>query len=198
MNDASFWNDLYATGHTRWDIGTPSPPLTAYIDQLRDKNLRILIPGAGNGHEVRYLLEQGFTRVTVVDIAAIPIERLKTATQAHGAAVSVVQQDFFHHLGAYDLILEQTFFCTLEPAYRKAYACHCRDLLGENGKLCGVLFNREFSLPGPPYGGTEAEYQRIFAPYFRSLHWAACENSHPPRQGTEWFMVLQKKDPADR
>jgi hypothetical protein len=193
MADASFWNDLYQTGETPWDLGMPSPPLTTYVDQLTDKNLRILVPGAGYGHEVHYLLQQGFTRVTVLDIAAPPIRRLKHTTKAHGEAVHLLQGDFFDHRGHYDLILEQTFFCTLAPALRKAYARQCWNLLSSRGKLAGLLFDREFPFPGPPYGGGQANYRRIFAPYFRFLHWATCYNSYRTRRGSEWFMVLQKK-----
>jgi SAM-dependent methyltransferase len=193
MTDASFWNDLYQTGETRWDIGMPSPPLTAYLDQLTDKNLRILVPGAGYAHEVRHLLEQGFTRVTVIDIATSPIAQLKESTKAYGEAVRLLEEDFFDHQGNYDLILEQAFFCTLEPAYREVYVRQCWNLLAPHGKLAGVLFNREFNPPGPPYGGDQAAYRHIFAPYFELLHWAACKNSFPARQGSEWFMLLQKK-----
>ena len=33
------------------------------------KNISILIPGCGNSHEAEYLLSQGFTNITVIDIA---------------------------------------------------------------------------------------------------------------------------------
>jgi hypothetical protein len=47
-----------------------SPPIKAYIDTLKNKDIAILIPGCGNTYEAAYLLlEQGFTNVTVIDIA---------------------------------------------------------------------------------------------------------------------------------
>ena len=42
-----FWTKRYQDNEAGWDLGTISTPLKEYIDQLTDKNLRILIPGAG-------------------------------------------------------------------------------------------------------------------------------------------------------
>ena len=43
--DAEFWENRYRNQETGWDLGTVSPPLKAYIDQLEDKDVAILIPG---------------------------------------------------------------------------------------------------------------------------------------------------------
>jgi hypothetical protein len=43
-------------------------PIKNYIDTLKDKDIAILIQVAGI-HMKLYLLEQGFTNVTVIDIA---------------------------------------------------------------------------------------------------------------------------------
>jgi hypothetical protein len=51
--------NVIRSNETGWDLGQVSPPLKAYIDQLTDKNLRILIPGCGNSYEAEYLLEKG-------------------------------------------------------------------------------------------------------------------------------------------
>ena len=63
-----YWSSRYAEERTGWDIGHPSTPLKEYIDQLQNKNLKILIPGAGNAYEAEYLFEQGFKNVYVLDI----------------------------------------------------------------------------------------------------------------------------------
>jgi thiopurine S-methyltransferase len=73
----SFWNNRYQTGETAWDIGYPSPPLKEYLDQIADKSLRILIPGAGNAWEAEYAWKQGFSRVEVVDIAPDAVSAFK-------------------------------------------------------------------------------------------------------------------------
>lgn len=187
-----YWNERYATNATGWDLGAVSPPLKAYIDQLADKHLRILIPGCGNTYEAAYLLQQGFTNITVLDIAPLLVAELQQqfAKEPH---LKVVEGDFFAHQGEYDLILEQTFFCAIDPALRPAYAQQMHQLLVPGGKLVGVLFNREFEAAGPPFGGTADEYRTYFEPPFEPMVFSPCYNSVTPRAGNELFVVLQKK-----
>jgi SAM-dependent methyltransferase len=194
MPDKEFWDSHYNAGQTGWDLGSVSPPLKAYIDQISDKSLRILIPGAGNSYEALHLLEQGFMDVTVLDIAPTVIRRLteKTKNLSRGR-LHAIEEDFFRHTGKYDLILEQTFFCALEPERREEYARHMHELLGDGGKLTGILFNTVFEFGPPPFGGYAGDYKKLFAPYFNFRTWAACYNSYPARAGSEWFMILEKK-----
>ncbi|MFS4468005.1 hypothetical protein [Maribacter sp. 2210JD10-5] len=50
QNEENYWTKRYHEEETGWDIGYPSTPLKAYIDQLEDKMISILIPGAGNAY----------------------------------------------------------------------------------------------------------------------------------------------------
>src|SRR5438270_14029085 len=119
--NADYWNKAYLDKDTGWDIGQPSTPLKEYFVSLTDKNIRILIPGAGNAYEGEYLLQNGFTNVTILDYAAEAIENFKKRIPDHKSA-RLLCEDFFLHKGKYDLIVEQTFFCALDPSLRKAYA----------------------------------------------------------------------------
>ena len=67
-----YWDNKYTTGDTGWDLGEISSPLKNYIDQLRDYNLKILVPGAGNSYEAEYLFKNGFKNVYVLDISEQP------------------------------------------------------------------------------------------------------------------------------
>ena len=51
----TYWDDKYADNKTGWDIGYISSPLKSYIDQIKNKEISILIPGAGNAYEAEYL-----------------------------------------------------------------------------------------------------------------------------------------------
>lgn len=186
-----FWDNRYQENNTQWDLSEVSPPLKAYIDQSTNKDLRILIPGAGNAHEASYLLEQGFKNITVVDIAPSLVKRLqeKFAGNPH---IQIIHNDFFQHTGTYDLILEQTFFCALNPNLRTAYAIKMSELLEKNGQLVGLLFNREFEENGPPYTGTETEYRTLFEKYFKIETMKLCYNSFFKRENTELFIRLRK------
>ena len=72
-----YWNNRYLKGNTGWDIGEVSTPLKDLIDRLSDKNLRILIPGAGRAYEAIYLYKKGFQNVFVCDWAAEAFLHLK-------------------------------------------------------------------------------------------------------------------------
>ena len=39
----NYWEERYLKGETGWDAGTITTPLKEYINQLTDKNLKILI-----------------------------------------------------------------------------------------------------------------------------------------------------------
>lgn len=189
--NANYWDERYQTNSTGWDIGSVSPPMKTYIDTLSDKNIRILIPGCGNTYEADYLLQKGFTNITVIDIAPTLVQKLKEK-YAGNPHIKIILGDFFDHRGHYDLILEQTFFCALDPVLRKKYKDKMYSLLDPGGKLSGVLFNKEFEEAGPPFGGSKTEYEKLFRDHFEFLRFEPCINSHPKRQGSELFIVLQK------
>lgn len=190
--DQSFWNDQYIANTTGWDLGQVSPPLKDYIDQLRDKDLKILIPGCGNSYEAEYLLKMGFTNINLIDIAPELVERLKSKFKSD-LNIKIILGDFFTHEGEYDLILEQTFFCALDPVLRKSYVEQMKKLLKNGGKLAGLLFVKEFEKAGPPFGGTKKEYELLFRNDFELKVFEPCINSFDKRAGTEMFVVLVKK-----
>lgn len=189
--DAGYWQQRYAAHNTGWDTGSITPPLQKYFDQLTNKALRILIPGCGNAYEAEYLYRKGFENVFLVDVAPAPLQNFASRVPEFPKD-HLLHQDFFELKGTYDLIVEQTFFCALDPALRPAYAQKMASLLAPGGKLMGLLFDTTFTKPGPPFGGTREEYKSYFAPYFNFLHFETAYNSIPPRQGSELFIELVK------
>ena len=190
--DKTYWENKYHENATGWDIGYASAPLTDYFNQLRDKKLKILIPGGGNCYEAEYLFEQGFENIFVIDIAEQPLKNLK-ARFPNFPDHQLIHDDFFNHQGTYDLIVEQTFFCALDPAMRQKYADKIADLLTENGKLAGLLFDFELTEDGPPFGGSTAEYLPLFSQKFTIKKLERCYNSIKPRNGRELFFIFEKK-----
>lgn len=188
--DQEFWNSKYENNLTGWDLGEVSPPIKEYIDQLQNKKLKILIPGAGNAYEAKYLIDKGFSNVTVIDIAPRLIDKLKQDFKGNNA-IQLIHGDFFEHNGKYDIILEQTFFCAIHPSLRPDYIQKMKSLLSKDGKLCGVLFNREF-IGGPPFGGSKEEYLNLIEGRLKVNTMEVCYNSHPARKNTELWINLQK------
>lgn len=185
-----FWNNRYHEGEIGWDLGAISPPIHAYVEQLTNTNLRILIPGCGNAWEAEYLYRKGFKHVHLLDFAQAPLDNFKErnpdfpTSQMHCG-------DYFAHEGEYDLIIEQTLYCAIDPILRDDYARKSAELLETDGKLVGVLFNRTFEA-GPPFGGSKEEYLNCFTPYFKSCSMEICHNSATPRSGNELFIRLIK------
>ena len=188
-----YWQERYKAHDIAWDMGEVSPPLKAYFDQIENKELKILIPGCGNSYEAEYLVNSNFTNVTVIDIAEGPVQRLNNVLGESGRSkCHVIQADFFAHEGQYDIVIEQTFFCAIDPVLRKQYVDHMYQLLKPGGKIVGVMFKTPFEKAGPPFGGTTAEYSSLFSEKFQILKLAGCYNSHEKRIGNEVFVVFQK------
>jgi SAM-dependent methyltransferase len=189
-----YWNNLYTNNETGWDIGFPSPSLKEYVDQLPDKAAPILIPGCGNAYEAEYLLAQGFTDVTLIDIAPSLTAALENKfVNDVGKRIRIITGDFFTQDGTYQLILEQTFLSALDPSLRARYVDKMHSLLAKGGHLAGVLFNKTFDDDGPPYGGTVLEYKHMFEKKFKIKTLELCYNSIERRKGSEVFINLIAK-----
>ena len=193
MNDTqSYWENRYKNGQTGWDMQNVSPPLKTYVDQLNDKHLKILIPGAGNAYEAEYLYNKGFNNIFVADIAKTPLMNLKTRIPEFPNN-QLLHTDFFDIEDTFDLIIEQTFFCALPPQLRPKYAQNMHELLKPNAKLIGLLFTFPLTDDGPPFGGCIAEYKNYFKELFDLEILDPCYNSFPKRQGNELFFKFLKK-----
>lgn len=190
--DAAYWNSRWEQGTSGWDIGYASPAIVEYMRQYPDKDAAILIPGCGNAYEAQALLDMGFSNITLIDIAPLAVAQLRSR-YSHESRINILHQDFFTLEGQFDLIIEQTFFCALNPELRPDYITQTHSLLAPGGKIIGLLFDTEFEKQGPPFGGFKAEYEASFAPYYLIHTMERCTNSIPPRAGTELFINLQKK-----
>jgi SAM-dependent methyltransferase len=190
--NSSYWNNRYLSDDFGWDIGACSTPLQQYIDQLNNKGLTLLVPGAGNAYEAEYLYRQGYKNVFVLDFAKEPLQTFHERMPDFPAG-QLIEQDFFRHEGQYDLIIEQTFFCALSPELRPQYVQHMHRLLKPGGRLAGVLFNDPMNADKPPFGGNMEEYRKLFGPLFKIRTLEPCYNSIKPRAGREAFVILEKR-----
>lgn len=188
----NYWDAQYKSNTTGWDLGQIAPPIMGFIDTLTNKNCRILIPGCGNTYEAKYLLDKGFTNITVIDIAPTLVALLQQKF-ANNSNIKIVLGDFFEHKGEYDVIIEQTFFCALPPFMRQKYVWKMYQLLAQNGKLAGLLFNRDFEV-SPPFGGNQEEYELLFKAAFDFTKLEVSQNSAEPRKGSELFFEFKKNN----
>ena len=186
-----YWENRYECNEIGWDVGNITTPIKEYIDQIKDKSIKILIPGAGNGYEFDYCIQKGFTNVFVIDIAENPIQNLKLK---HPQFVNhILEGDFFELKNNFDLIIEQTFFCALDPSLRSKYADKMNELLNPNGKIAGLLFDFPLTNEGPPFGGSKEEYELLFDTHFTIKKLERAYNSIKPRANKELFFIFEKK-----
>ena len=188
----TFWDNKYKSEQTGWDIGFISTPLKKYFDQLTNKELKILIPGGGNSYEAEYLHNLGFKNVYVVDISATVLTNFQKRVPSFPNQC-LINIDFFELNDSFDLIIEQTFFCAINPDLRPKYASKMSELLLTNGKLVGLFFNIPLFENNPPFGGTKKEYIPYFKPYFKLDIIEDSYNSILERRANELFIKFIKK-----
>lgn len=192
--DDQYWDAQWKSNTTGWDLGEPAPPLVTLIDRLENKNASILIPGCGSAYEAQYLIEKGFSNITLIDISQTACDILSNKF-SENAQVKILCEDFFSHNERYDVIIEQTFFCALPPTLRQRYVWKMHQLLNEHGILAGLLFNRTFEV-SPPFGGSREEYEKLFQASFDIQKMETAPNSVTPRANTELSFLLKKNQNA--
>lgn len=191
--NARYWEERYTAGDTPWDIGSASTPITTYLDGLQDRGARILIPGAGRGHEAEYAHRAGFRNVFAMDLTDEALRDLRERCPSFPVDHVLVGDVFTHH-GSYDIIIEQTLLCALDPSHRERYVDTMHRLLKPGGVLVGVLFDQVPNAEGPPFAASLAEYQQLFAKVFPSARFERCHNSIAPRAGRElWVKAVRQE-----
>ena len=196
--EQDYWTKRYQEESTGWDIGYPSTPIKEYIDQLEDKSISILIPGAGNAYEAEYLWKQGFRNVFVMDISEFPLKQFQERNPDFPKS-QLLLEDFFQHKAEYDLIFEQTFFCSFVPTNenRNRYVKQMASLLKPKGKgkLVGVWFNIPLSgdMEKHPFGGNKDLFLSYLEQSLETITFKKCYNSIPPRMGNELFGIFRNK-----
>ena len=161
-----FWEGLYVEGGDRWEIGRPAPPLVARLGAGDLAPGRAVVPGCGRGHEVLHLAELGWD-VTGVDFAAPPIAAARDASARRGLGASFEQLDWFAAAdrpgwaGAFDLVLEHTCFCAIDPGRRADYVDVVASLLRPGGRFVGLIWacGRD---GGPPFHADPDETAALF------------------------------------
>ena len=187
----NYWEHRYNNQQDRWDVGYITPPLKRIIDSIKNKSSKILIPGAGQAHAAEYAFNQGFKNVYICDWAPAALIRIKELIPEFPKE-QYLCQDYFTIDEKFDFIIEQTFFCALPPSKRTLYIEKSATFLQPEGILIGLLFGIQFPKAGPPFGGDEAEYRKLFKSHFRFECLETCTDSIPSRLGNELYFRAQK------
>ena len=189
--DTHFWNSKYEENKIGWDIGYANPIHIEYVLEHIDKSQKILIPGAGSGYEIKTLWNYGYNQVYAIDLSPLAKKRF-LKQQPDFPEENYIVGDFFKMQQSFDLILEQTFFCAIDPALRSSYVEKIHEVLNPLGRLYGVLFVMPL-IDGPPFGGSVKEYQHLFEEKFEIIQIKKNTKSIPTRLGKEIIIELLKK-----
>lgn len=188
----NYWQSRYEKGETGWDIGRISKPIKGIIDRIENKDARILIPGAGNGFEASYLFNKGFTNTFILDMAPHPLQAFEALNPSFPKS-QILMMNFFDLDAEFDIIIEQTFFCALDPVLRPKYVQQTHDLLDESGILTGVLFDHPMHIDHPPFGGSRDEYVGLFSNHYHLDQLQPCETSEEGRMGKELILSFERR-----
>ncbi|MEP7198527.1 MAG: methyltransferase domain-containing protein [Chloroflexota bacterium] len=192
----SFWDDIYKRGDTGWDLCAPTPIFCRLLDEGRFVPGRIIVLGAGSGHDAHAFAQHSFD-VIAVDFAAEAAQAMRDRATAD-APITIMQADIFtlpHTLDAtFDYALEYVCFCAIDPQRRLAYA----DLIARLLKLNGIFIDLAYPLGahsgGPPYAvNADAVVFMFERRGFTLLSREQPSDSVPHRRGREELLILQKK-----
>jgi cyclopropane fatty-acyl-phospholipid synthase-like methyltransferase len=191
VSTAKFWEGLYRDKQDGWDLGRAAPPLERFVAAHRAlvDGKRVLVVGCGRGHDARMLVRAG-GHVTAIDFAQDAVDEARRIAQAEGVALDVQQADLFELRGQYDLVVEHTCFCAIDPTRRAEYVDTVARLVAPGGALLALFYahNRE---GGPPFGTTDAELDQLFLTKFSVEHRETPPDSLERRSGDERLLLLK-------
>jgi SAM-dependent methyltransferase len=191
--DPSFWDEHYKSAQMPWDLGAHNPNLDGILAQLKLNKSKILVLGAGSGHDAEFFAERGHI-VTAVDYSPEALTQFRKYYP--NSAVKYVVADIFHlpkaWMNNFDVVFDHTLFCAVPPRLRKKTVETWKHVLAPHGHLLSLFFLLT-GVGGPPYGVTEWEVQQHLQKDFDFIYWSRAKNSVAKRKDKELIVYAQKK-----
>jgi SAM-dependent methyltransferase len=194
INKPAFWEEIYQRGRSGWDLGGPTPALRRLLLGGGLAPGRMIVLGAGRGHDGREFARHGFT-VTAVDFAAEAVAGMRSLADP-AAPVEIMQADIFTLPAAldhsFDFVLEYTCFCAINPARRAEYAELVTRLIQPGGTYIALLFPLDQHAGGPPFAVSADEVLSLFEPKgFKLLSRETPPDSISQRRGLEVLLIFE-------
>jgi len=198
VNKPDFWEEIYQAGRAGWDLGGPTPTLHRLLESGEIKPGRVIVLGAGRGHDARDWARHGF-QVTAVDFAADAVAAMRDLADP-AAPTEIVQADIFalppklNH--KFDVVLEYTCFCAINPARRDEYASVVARLIKPGGTYAALLFPLDQHVGGPPFAVSIDEALTLFRKRkFRLKRREIPADSVWQRHGLEELLIFKVPKP---
>src|SRR5574341_1878281 len=196
VNSPRKWEADYERKTDGWDLDGPAPIFKRLSSSRQLIPGRMIVLGAGRGHDAREFARNGF-QVTAVDFASQAVQEMHRLASPE-APIEILKQDIFnlpeplHH--SFDYVLEYTCFCAIDPKRRAEYADVVTRLLKPNGIYIDLAFPLDGRTGGPPFAVTTSEILNLFQKRgFKLLLQEVPVDSIPSRRGAEELFIFQKR-----
>ncbi|CAN0488763.1 unnamed protein product, partial [Ectocarpus sp. 8 AP-2014] len=159
---------------------------------------RALVPGCGRGYDSIAFGKSGYDSIGL-DLSPTGVEQAKALLAEEKEAdisgkarqeLGKPRRDFFkfspEQEGKFDVILDYTFLCALDPAARDDWADHMVSLLSPEGELVTIIFPIVEKEGGPPFAVSESIVSDLLEPRgLKAIHLEKLEPSlcHKTREG---------------
>lgn len=194
VNFPDKWEADYERGTDGWDQGGPTPVFQRLAANGHFKPGRMIVLGAGRGHDAREFARHGH-QVTAVDFAAYAVREMHRLSDP-AAPINAMQHDLFRLPreldGQFDYVLEYTCFCAIDPQRRSEYVDVVARLLKPQGTYIDLAFPLDRHDGGPPFTVSIDEVIDLFtARNFALIQRETPIDSVKPRQGLEELLIFQ-------
>lgn len=186
-----FWEARYREGFTPWDSGRVPARLREFVGRENSPG-RVLVPGCGAAHEVRFLCESAW-HVEGIDFSAAALEAARPVLGPWNAKVR--QADFFgaEVSGPYALVYERAFLCALPRRLWPAWGARVAALIPAGGRIAGFFYFDDPSRRGPPFAlEALAELRQLLEPAFALLEDIDVPDSIDVFAGKERWQVWRR------
>ncbi|KAJ0969355.1 hypothetical protein J5N97_022232 [Dioscorea zingiberensis] len=161
------WEKCWEEGLTPWDLGQPTPIFTHLLQTGNLPKGRVFIPGCGSGYDV-VAIAGPERHVVGLDISYTAMKRAEelSSSSPNASYCTFLAADFFTYQPSelFDLIIDYTFFCAIDPTMRAAWAKKIGDILKPDGELLTLMFPIGDEAGGPPYSVSVPEYEKVLNP----------------------------------
>ena len=207
VNSPHKWDANYEQKTDGWDLGGPTPVFKRILLSRQLIPGRMIVLGAGRGHDARGFARHGF-QVTAVDFSSQAIQEMHrlATSEAH---VEILQHDIFtlpdRLNNSFDYVLEYTCFprhlrpgqvCAIDPNRRadwRSRADLVTRLLKPNGIYIDLAFPLEGRKGGSPFAVTGSEIMELFQERgFKLIAREKPADSVSPRRHAEELFLFQK------
>lgn len=196
VDDPAYWEEAYRRGDDGWELGAPAPPLVRAVGGLATGSHAVVL-GCGRGHEARLVARAGWRRVTAVDFAPTALAEARRLSAGDDAAGCIAwrDQDVFTlgrtDPGVFDLAVEHTCFCAIDPARRTEWVDAVCGAL-EPGGVFLALFYAHGRPGGPPFATSRAEVEGLVRGPFDVQQIEVPPDSVERRRGEEILVVARR------